>query len=236
MTSPRRLTQPLAPIDSYLPFVDRVARRVARRLPPSVSFEDLVSAGRLGLVEAFKRYDPSLNDNFAAYAELRIRGAIFDEVRSMDWAPRAVRRRSQQLKQAEQSLTTELGRKPEREELAERLEIDEDGLQRMEQELRAVLLVESDVLDRVGQGPLPSPATSMIRRERVEQLARAIDRLPERERDVIAMYYLKDMRLKSIGELLGVTESRICQLHTRALSRLHDSLSKLDGFLEHLAA
>lgn len=226
----------LAPIDHYLPFVDRVARRVARRLPPSVSFDDLVSAGRLGLVEAFKRYNPSLNDNFTAYAELRIRGAIFDEVRSMDWAPRAVRRRSQQLRKAEQSLTNALGRKPEREELAAHLDMSEEGLQRVEQELRAVLLVEGDVLDRVGQGAEPSPAKCLILHERVDQLAAAIEKLPERERKVIAMYYLQDMRLKQIGQQLGVTESRACQLHTRALSRLHDGLSKLDGFLEHLAA
>lgn len=231
-----RKAKALAPIDSYLPFVDKVARRVARRLPPSVSFDDLVSAGRLGLVEAFKRYNPALNDNFAAYAELRIRGAIFDEVRSMDWAPRAVRRRSQLLRRAEQSLTNSLGRKPEREELAAHLDMSAEGLQRVEQELKAVLLVEGDVLDRVGHDSEPNPAKCLIRHERVDQLAAAIEKLPERERKVIAMYYLQDMRLKQIGQHLGVTESRVCQLHTRALSRLQEGLSKLDGFLEHLAA
>ena len=181
-------------------------------------------------------YYNTVNSNFFAYAEIRVRGAIMDEVRAMDWAPRSVRRRSQKLQKAEQQLTGELGRRPERVEIAKFLSIDETVLDRMEQELRSVLLVDSDVLDRAKTGIVPGPSAGLMRRERVCQLSESIDRLPERERQVIALYYLEEMKLKTIGELLGVTESRVCQLHTRALGRLRADLNGVEGFVESLAA
>lgn len=212
-------------LKEYMTLVIRIARRIARRLPPSVSFEDLVSAGNLGLVEASQRYDGRLNDNFAAYAEIRIRGAILDEVRAMDWMPRAVRRRSRKLDRAQHYLTGILGRPPEQDELAQVLKLDERALGLLRQELRNVVLLEGEELDRSSRSSTLGPASQLLHRERVQKLAMAIDALPARERQVIALYYLENLKLREIGDLLGVTESRVCQLHTRALTRLRDILS-----------
>ena len=223
-------------LGNYLPLVRRIARKISRRLPPSVCYDDLEGAGNLGLVEASMRYDPALNDNFEAYAERRIRGAILDEIRAMDWAPRAVRRRAQSLRRAEDQLTATLGRPPEQVELADVMHLNTAALHKMQQELRQVLLMDHDVLDHSSPSTLPAPSSRLLHDERIGQIVSAIDGLPERERQVVAMYYLEELKLREIGQLMGVTESRICQMHTRALKRLFDALSQEEGFVESLAA
>ena len=175
----------------YLPLVERVAKRVARRLPRSVSLDDLVGAGSLGLIDAVKRFDPERAPSFAAYAELRIRGAILDHLRSLDWLPRSMRA----------------------------------SVKRGESDAAVVSIDERDGVGFDGfAGSSPSPVTVLERREQRADLAAAIAQLPERTRRVLALYYVDELTLKEVGEVLGVTESRVCQLHGEAVLRLRGAL------------
>lgn len=186
-------TREHATVLQYLPLVERVAKRVARRLPRSVSIDDLVGAGSLGLIDAVKRFSPERAPSFAAYAELRIRGAILDHLRSCDWLPRTMRA----------------------------------SVKRGESEAAVV-----SVDDRDGMGfdafasSAPSAPALLDHREQRAQLASAIALLPERTRRVLGLYYMEELTLKEIGEVLGITESRVCQLHSEAVARLKGSLSK----------
>jgi RNA polymerase sigma factor for flagellar operon FliA len=180
-----------ATVEQYLPLVERVARRVARRLPRSVGLDDLVGAGSLGLIDAVKRFDSHRAQSFAAYAELRIRGAILDHLRTIDWLPRSMRA----------------------------------SVKRGESEA-AVISVD----DRSGSGfedfeaPSPSPASLVEQREARAALVTALGALPERTRRLMALYYVDELTLKEVGEVLGVTESRVCQLHGDAVNRLRNAL------------
>lgn len=174
----------------YLPLVERVAKRVARRLPANVSLDDLVGAGSVGLIDAVKRFDPARAPSFAAYAELRIRGAILDHLRSVDWLPRSMRA----------------------------------SVKRGESESAVVSVDDHTIGFEAFADAGPSPSMAFEQRERQAGLAAAITQLPERSRRVLALYYIDELTLKEIGEVLGVTESRVCQLHSEAVQRLKDAV------------
>lgn len=176
----------------HLHLVHRVVRRMARRLPRCVSADDLVSAGTLGLMDALTRYDTGRAASFAPYAEIRIRGAILDHLRAMDWLPRSAR------------ATVKAG--------------DSDAA------IVSVEDVREDGFDTFAT-TLPLPSSAIERAERKEQLARAIGRLSQRDREILALYYVEDLTLKQIGEVLNVTESRVCQLHGAAVTRLRRQLA-----------
>jgi len=222
-----------------------VAGRIAVRLPPHLSLDDLISAGVLGLIDAVDKYDPSRNAQFKTYAEYRIRGAILDELRAMDWVPRSVRRKSQRLEEVFQALSNELGREPDDEEMAQRLGMDLEDYYRIIEETAGVgllaiidteeglaqfmpgTLVENALKD-TGQGP----AEWLDKNEIKRVIAEAIEKLNEKEQMVVSLYYYDELTMKEIGRVLDYTESRICQIHSKTMMKLR---SRLRRYFQELA-
>jgi RNA polymerase sigma factor for flagellar operon FliA len=224
----------------YSPLVKYVAGRVAAAMPSYVDYSDLVSYGILGLIDAIEKFDPTRQIKFETYGVPRVRGAILDELRSIDWVPRSVRAKARAVDTAVSKLEGSLGRSPSDEELAQELEMTTGDLNDvLRQTSRAGLLQLDDVLFRQGGGSQTlgdtlqdqgtAPDTALELDETRQQLAIAIQRLDDRERKVLTLYYYEGLNLAQIGEILGVTESRSCQIHTKAVShlrqRLRDELS-----------
>ena len=223
---------------TYAPLVKYVAGRLGSGLPAHVDEGDLVSYGLLGLIEAIKRYDPDRDVKFETYAIARIRGSILDELRALDWVPRSVRSRAREIERAIAELEARLGRAPTDDEIAAKIgvtpeELDESLTDISRSSIAALdeLWSVSDAGDQVSlidtiedQGGA-RPAEALDETETKELLADAISRLPEREKLVITLYYYEELTLREIGEVLGVTESRVSQLHTKAVLRLKSRLS-----------
>lgn len=210
-------------VTTHLPLVWRVARQVARRLPAGIEAPDLVGAGTLGLLNALSRYEVKRGERFDAYAEFRIRGAILDQLREMDWKPRSLRSKRRKLDDAETRLQHLLGRLPAREELAAALGVNHDGLERLRRAAAATDVVLDIFVDFVADERTPGTALEM--RERRARLARALDALPRRQQQVVQLYYVEQKRLRAIGEQLQVTESRVCQILRSAVERLRIDLA-----------
>jgi len=214
-----------------LPQVRYIARRIHEHLPRHVPFEDLVHAGVVGLIDALHKYDQKKQVQFASYAKFRIRGAILDSLREMDWSPRDLRRKARLLEEAHHKLRSELGRNPTEPELAVEFGIDLRGLQLLLGEIDGLevgsLRVEShldgkeeDLCDSVPQDPQETPLFLCLRGEMKQQLARAIAELPEKERQVLVLYHFQELTMKEVGAVLGVGESRVSQIHSTAVVRL----------------
>jgi RNA polymerase sigma factor for flagellar operon FliA len=214
-----------------LPQVRYIARRIHEHLPRHVPFEDLVHAGVVGLIDALHKYDQKKQVQFASYAKFRIRGAILDSLREMDWSPRDLRRKARLLEEAHHKLRSELGRNPTEPELAVEFGIDLRGLQLLLGEIDGLevgsLRVEShldgkeeDLCDSVPHDPQETPLFLCLRGEMKQQLARAIAELPEKERQVLVLYYFQELTMKEVGAVLGVGESRVSQIHSTAVVRL----------------
>lgn len=221
-------------IKAHLGKVKYIADRFAAKLPPSVERDDLYGAGVVGLIEAVERYDASRGIAFTTFAELRVRGAILDNLRSLDWASRTARRRSREVQDAYAQIEQERGRSASEEEVAERLNIPLADLREIMQDLCGLKITDLDerseetglsAIDTVCD-TAASPLEEIEKKQRRSLLAKAIDKLPERERQVVALYYLEELTMKEIGEVLGVTESRVSQLRTQAVVRLRSNLSK----------
>jgi RNA polymerase sigma factor for flagellar operon FliA len=215
----------------YCPLVRAVVQRTAVRLPAHVDVADLVQSGVFGLVEAIERYDPERSPRFESYAASRIRGAVLDELRAQDWVPRTVRLRARQAAHAREHLTGRLRRTATEREVADLLQVGsrELGAAVPNRVLSFELLREhSDggALDTV-PGDAPDPAAAVQERETRRQLWQAVAQLGERDRLVVRLYYLERRTLADIGRMLGVTESRICQLHARLVGRLRGALEEL---------
>ena len=222
----------------YSPLVKYVAGRLGSGLPAHVDDGDLVSYGLLGLIGAIERYDPERDIKFETYAIARIRGAIIDELRALDWVPRSVRSRAREIERAISALEAKLGRAPTDEEIAGKVGITvvelEDSLSDISRSSIAALdelwsvSGEGDqvsLLDTLEDPESIRPADALDETELREILGDAIARLPEREKLVITLYYYEELTLREIGEVLGVTESRISQLHTKAILRLKSRLA-----------
>jgi RNA polymerase sigma factor FliA len=226
-------------IVTYAPLVKFVAGRLGSGLPAHVDENDLTSYGLLGLIGAIERYDPDRDVRFETYAISRIKGSIIDELRAMDWVPRSVRARAREIEQAITALEAQLHRAPTDEEIAAKLGITtrdlEDNLMDISRssiaaldELWTVSVASGDriaLIDTIEDTEGPQPQTALDRTEQVAALAEAITALPGRERIVITLYYYDELTLREIGEVLGVTESRVSQLHTKAILRLRARLS-----------
>jgi RNA polymerase sigma factor FliA len=227
-------------IRQHLPLVRRVVQRLAPRRPAQVSVDDLVSWGIEGLLDALQKYDPAKQAAFTTYAQFRIRGAILDRVRGQDWVSRGTRQKAALLERTYRMLEHKLGRPAAEEEVAAALGMSLDALHTMLTELGRTTLFS---LDDLGLGPnqerfhpevlLASdgadPFHAVIARERVDLVAQAIARLPDKERMVVALYYHEGVTMKEAGEALGVTESRVSQLHSQALLRLRGLLREHFG-------
>ncbi len=225
---------------SYAPLVKYVAGRVSIGLPHNVEKADLVSYGMFGLIDAIKKFDPFKNIKFETYAITRIRGAIIDELRSLDWVPRSVRRKGKLLEKAYIELENKLKRNPTDEEIAENLEISLAELQTLYNQLSYTSHIALEEFWNIGKGKDEQlnlietledtkghePSKELELEEVKQVLAKAIDNLSKREKTVIALYYYEGLTLREIGEVLGVTESRVSQLHTKAVLRLRAHLKE----------
>jgi len=223
---------------TYAPLVKFVAGRVGASLPAHVDEQDLVSYGLLGLIGAIERFDPDREIKFETFAMARIRGAIIDELRSLDWVPRSVRTRARQIERAIALLERELMRAPTDEEIAKKLGITGDELEENLHEISRSSIAALDelwspsgsgdqiaLIDTIQDETEPDPEMSLEQSEVREALAEAISSLPEREKLVVTLYYYEELTLREIGEVLGVTESRVSQLHTKAILRLKAHLA-----------
>ncbi len=222
---------------NYSPLVKYVGGRVSATLPQTVDTADLISYGLFGLIDAIEKYDPGRGIKFETYAIARIKGAIIDELRSMDWVPRSVRARARELEAAYIALETRLRRVPSDSEVAEEMGVGEDEFREILSKLSYTSVVSFEELwggaDREerseGAAAIPDhnaedPVTMFETEEVKHILAEAIEHLPERERVVITLYYYEGLTLKEIGKVLGVTESRVSQLHTKAVLRMRAKL------------
>jgi RNA polymerase sigma factor for flagellar operon FliA len=211
-------------------------------LPAHVEEADLISYGLVGLISAIERYEPEREIKFETYAIPRIRGAIIDELRALDWVPRSVRARAREIERANVKLERKLQRAPTDEEIAEELEIDVEDFQQSLIQISNSTIAALDelwtvsdssgdqvsLLDTLPDPGSPDPAKVMDATDLKDRVADAIARLPEREKLVIALYYYENLTLREIGEVLGVTESRISQLHTKAVLRLRARMQEDD--------
>jgi RNA polymerase sigma factor FliA len=223
---------------TYAPLVKYVAGRLGSSLPAHVDEGDLVSYGLLGLIGAIERYDPDRDIKFETYAIARIRGAIIDELRALDWVPRSVRSRARQIERAIGELEAKLGRAPTDEEIAAKVGVTVDELDNSLTDISRSSIAALDelwsvsgdgdqvsLLDTLEDDNVSQPAEVLDETETREALADAIARLPEREKLVVTLYYYEELTLREIGEVLGVTESRVSQLHTKAILRLKSRLA-----------
>ena len=229
----------------YSPLVKFVAGRVATKLPATIESADLISYGIFGLIDAIEKYEPERGFKFETYAISRIRGAIIDELRALDWVPRSVRARSREIESAIVTLENRLSRTPEDNEVAAEMGISPRDLQDIYTKLSYTSVVSFDEIwapnsDRDDKSTLasvvkdesaPDPVAAFETEEVKEILADAIEKLSERERTVVALYYYEGLQLKEIGQVLGVTESRASQLHTKAVLRLRARLHAAQGFI-----
>jgi RNA polymerase sigma factor FliA len=216
----------------YAPLVRAVAHRVAAGLPSYLDHADLVQSGVFGLIDAVERFDPERCPRFESYAAQRVRGAILDELRAQDWVPRTVRGRMRELERAQDRLEGRLRRAATDRELAEELGVpvrDLRGLSQHVQMISVEALEESSggVSELLVDEHAPDPVAIVQARELSRQLNVAVSQLGERDRRVVELYYLENRTLAEIGRLLGVTESRVCQLHSRLVGRLRGRLEEL---------
>ena len=224
----------------YAPLVKYVAGRVGSGLPAHVEQADLVSYGTFGLIDAITRYEPTREVKFETYAMSRIRGAIIDELRSTDWIPRSVRMRARQFERTVAALESRLQRSPTDEEVAAEMDMDVEDIRKFLGQLSLVNVVALDELltdedgggaprlvDTLQDSRALDPQAMAEHGEARQLLARAVEQLPEREKVVVSLYYFEGLTLAEIGRVLGVTESRICQLHTKAVLHLRTKLADI---------
>ncbi|MEW6563013.1 MAG: RNA polymerase sigma factor FliA [Pseudomonadota bacterium] len=217
----------------YAPLVKRIAHMMMAKLPSSVELDDIIQAGMIGLLDAASRYDELRGAQFETYAAQRIRGAMLDELRSADWLPRSLRREMRRIEDAINKLQQRLGRPPTENEIAKELGVPLTDFQLMLGEARGAQLVyyedfnnddDENFFERYDFDTDANPL-DLIQDDRFrEALIHAIERLPEREKMVMGMHYEQEMNLREIGEVLGVSESRVCQLHSQAIARLRASM------------
>jgi len=225
----------------YAPLVKYVASRVATGLPSSVEQADLVSYGMFGLIDALHKFEPGRGNKFETYAIPRIKGAIIDELRAMDWVPRSIRFKAREIEKAHSDLEAMLKRQPTEAEMAERLGISRSELHAVVSQISFVSVLALDELVSVGadRGEQVSlidtladkhldPTSGVESQETRGLLAAAINSLSEREKIVVTLYYFEGLTLAEIGEILGVTESRVCQIHTKAVGGLRGQLSEVE--------
>ncbi|HHW98642.1 MAG TPA: FliA/WhiG family RNA polymerase sigma factor [Firmicutes bacterium] len=226
----------LALIEHYLPLVKRVCGRMSLHLPQYVDQGDLESAGVLGLMDAINNYCPERGVKFETYAVTRIRGAVIDSLRQIDFVPRTVRQKAKRLQQAMHDLQTKLGRSAEDGELAAELGISVNELHKWFLDVQAISVLSLNVpLDSDEEGadlasllvaaPSSDPANQLLEDERIEELAEAIAHLSQREQLLLSLYYNEGLTLKEIGQVLGISESRVSQIHTAVVLKLRAKLT-----------
>ena len=227
----------------HTPLIRYIVNRIAVRLPSHIDLDDLHNTGVIGLMDAIEKYDPEKNCKFKTYAEFRIKGAILDQLRSLDWVPRSVRQKSRRLERAFGEVEQRLGRSASEDEVADSLGLQIEKFHELMNQVRGISLVNLEEIrgtnsdgDRTGTFAdvvedvhSENPFASLKLSEMKQLIAGTIATLPEKERLVISLYYYEDLNMKEIGGILGITESRVCQIHTNAVIRLR---GKLKGVLD----
>jgi RNA polymerase sigma factor for flagellar operon FliA len=223
-------------ITQYLPLVRYVAEKIHRRLPPGVDLESLVHSGVVGLLEALERYDPRRGVDFEIYARYRIQGEVMQCLRSLDWVSRSVRAWGRKIEAARSRLAGKLVREPTAEEMAKELEIPLENYYRVDQQLNDATLLSLEDLstaseaewertqERYARNSFLDPLAIVEGKDLIEKLTAAVQGLPERERTVVTLYYHEELTLREIGEILDLSEGRICQIFGQAVGRLRGSL------------
>ncbi|MCP5335015.1 MAG: RNA polymerase sigma factor FliA [Oceanospirillaceae bacterium] len=225
-------------VQDYALLVKRIAHHLMGRLPASVQLDDLIQSGMIGLIEAARKYEPSKGASFETYAGIRIRGAMLDEIRKGDWAPRSVHRNSRRISDAIRQIELATGRDAQDVDVAKALGMDlAEYNQHLQDSMGARLYSFDDLLEKGAEheddpfmGEQYSPSEGIESGQFQQQLAQAISQLPEREQLVLALYYDEELNLKEIGLILGVSESRVSQIHSQAAHRLR---SRLGGWFEN---
>ena len=224
----------------YAPTIKYIAQRIAARLPPHISLDDLINAGVIGLIDAIEKYDPSRDNTFKTYAEFRIRGTMLDELRNLDWVPRSVRQKEGALERAYGELERTLGRSAHDEEVAALLGIGIEEFYVWCNQVKGVSLLSLEapglrstdgetlnLMDLVSTDNAKSPA-QLVQAHRLKALvAEVIDDLPYQEKVVISLYYYEELTMKEVGKVLDITESRVSQIHTKSILRLRSMLKLL---------
>ncbi len=225
-------------LQEYAPLVRRVAYKIAARLPHSVEIDDLISSGVLGLIDAVEKFDPAKSNNFRSYAEIRIRGAILDELRHLDWVPRSVRKRATEIEETFARLERETDGPVTEEDVAQELGLTLEAFHSLVDRVKPMTVVSFEDLNVGGSSEprnvlsclrddnAPDPHVLMMLARLRDGLEEALDELPERQRLVLSLYYFDDLNLKEIGRILGVTESRISQIHSLAVLQLRVGLQR----------
>src|SRR6201991_2559484 len=221
----------------HLPTVRYIARRIHERLPQHVDLDDLVSAGVIGLIDALSKFDHNKKVQFKSYAQFRIRGAILDSLRTLDWSPRELRRKGRAVEEAIRAVTQRIGRAPSEQEIAAEINLSLTEYQQLIGDLKGLeigsLHVErsedsgDEELAYIPGSPDEDPLFRCLKGEMKQRLADAIDELPEKERMVLTLYYYEELTMKEIGLTLGVVESRVSQIHSSAVLRLRSALAGL---------
>jgi RNA polymerase sigma factor FliA len=224
-------------IKEFLPMVRYTAYRLSWRLPPQISVDDLISVGLNGLIEALDRFEQG-KVKLKTYAQYRIKGAMLDELRAVEWIPRSRKKKINSLKEVHQKLEKELKRMPEDEEVAAALNISLDEYYQILDESKAgttfkfedfeTMSEKQDInlMDNIEDPNGKSPLNLLVEMDQKKMMARVIDELPEKEKMVLSLYYWEELTMKEVGAVLGLTESRVCQLHNQALLRLKSKLNK----------
>ena len=225
-------------IREFGPVIKAMAQRLSFRLPAHLDSEDLVSAGVIGLMDAMTKFDPNREAKFKTYAEFRIRGAMLDEIRSMDWIPRSVHQRISLLQKTHATLLRRLGRPPTEEETASALNMSVEELDDFLTRSQGAILISiedlgvqdsdgSKIIRALVDTETPDPLSMVVSENVRKVLGRAIQQLPEKERMVLSMYYYEELTMKEIGQILKVTESRVCQIHSKAVITLKSRLQTI---------
>ena len=214
-------------VRTHAPLVKRIAYHLMSRLPPAVQIDDLIQSGMIGLLEAARNYDASQGASFETYAGIRIRGAMLDEIRKGDWAPRSLHRKVREISRVVAEIEAEEGRDAKDNEIAERLGMELDQYYQTIQDASSHKMFsyedlpsKDDVLSEGLYERTPEPAENVEKEKFMQALAKAIESLPEREKLVMSLYYKEELNLRETGEVMGVSESRVCQIHSQALVRL----------------
>ena len=220
-------------ITGHIDLVKRIAYHLITRLPAHTEIDDLMQSGMMGLLEAANNYDPSRGASFGTYAGIRIRGAMLDEVRRHDWTPRSVHQKHRRVSEAIRAIEAETGRRATPKEIAARLSISLDEYHKILHDSAGCKLFSLDeAIDETTQTKQVlnedaiTPDEAFSKDQFREELVNALHRLPARERLVLSLYYERELNLREIGEVLGVSESRVCQIHAQALARLRASITK----------
>jgi RNA polymerase sigma factor for flagellar operon FliA len=224
-------------VREHTPLIRYIVNRIAVRLPSHIDLDDLHNTGVIGLMDAIEKYDPEKNCKFKTYAEFRIKGAILDQLRSLDWVPRSVRQKSRRLERAYGEVEQRLGRSANDDEVADSLGLQLDKFHELLNQVRGISLVNLEELGAGSDGErsggfgdivedvhAENPFASLKLQQMRRIVAETIGTLPEKERLVVSLYYYEDLNMKEIGTILGITESRVCQIHTKAVLRLRSKL------------